>query len=58
VPVEEGKTAEFLLFNPAGSTTFTPEYMCSRSRNTPFINQTLQGSIDLVVKDGMILLER
>jgi dihydroorotase len=58
VPVEEGKTAEFLLFNPAGSTTFTPDYMCSRSRNTPFINQTLQGSIDLVVKDGMILLER
>ena len=42
----------------SGSTTFTPDYMCSRSQNTPFVNQTLQGSIDLVVKDGTILLER
>jgi dihydroorotase len=58
VPISEGKTAEFLLFNPEGSTTFTPDYMQSRSQNTPFINQTLKGSIDLVVKDEAILLER
>jgi dihydroorotase len=58
VPIAEGKPAEFLLFNPEGSTTFTADYMQSRSQNTPFINQTLRGSIDLVVKDGTILLER
>jgi dihydroorotase len=58
VPIIEGGTAEFVLFNPKGETTFTPEYMQSRSENTPFLNQTLQGSIDLVVKDGEILLER
>lgn len=58
VPVAVGQTAEFLLFNPAGNTTFSRDYMRSRSENTPFINQTLRGSIDLVVKDGQILLER
>jgi dihydroorotase len=58
VPIEVGKTAEFLLFDPAGETTFTKDFMQSRSQNTPFLNQTLRGRIDLVVKDGNILLER
>jgi len=58
VPIEAGKTAEFLLFDPQGETTFTKEFMQSRSQNTPFLNQTLRGSIDLVVKDGNVLLER
>ncbi len=58
VPIEEGKAAEFVLFNPAGETTFTRDYMQSRSQNTPFLDQTLKGSIDLVVKDGNVLLER
>jgi dihydroorotase len=58
VPIVQGGVAEFLLFDPDKSTTFTKEYMRSRSQNTPFLNQTLQGSIDLVVKDGAILLER
>ena len=58
VPIEAGKTAEFLLFDPQRETTFTKEFMQSRSQNTPFLNQTLRGSIDLVVKDGNVLLER
>lgn len=58
VPIVEGGTAEFLLFDPGKSTTFTKAYMRSRSQNTPFLNKTLQGSIDVVVKDGVILLER
>jgi dihydroorotase len=53
-----GQPAEFLLFDPEGSTTFTKDYMRSRSQNTPFIDKTLHGSIDLVVKDGVVLLER
>ena len=58
VPVEEGKTAEFILFDTEGSTTFSPEFMKSKSQNTPFLNKTLKGSIDLVVRGGDILLER
>lgn len=58
VPVEEGKPAEFILFDPEGSTTFTTEFMKSKSRNTPFLNKTLKGSVDLVVRGTEVLLER
>jgi len=58
VTIAVGQPAEFLLFDPDGSTTFTKDYMRSRSQNTPFIDKTLHGSIDLVVKDGIVLLER
>jgi len=58
VPVSEGKPADFILFNPAGSTTFSVDFMKSKSRNTPFLDRTLKGSIDLVVRGTEILLER
>jgi dihydroorotase len=58
VPVAEGKFAEFLLFDPEGSTTFTADFMKSKSRNTPFLDQTLKGSVDLVVRGTEVLLER
>ena len=58
VPVEEGKFAEFILFDPEGSTTFTAEFMKSKSRNTPFLDKMLKGSVDLVVRGNEVLLER
>lgn len=58
VPVEEGKPADFILFDPEGSTTFTADFMKSKSINTPFLDRTLKGSVDLVVLGAEILLER
>lgn len=58
VPVVEGGVAEFILFDPEGSTTFGVDFMKSKSRNTPFLDRTLKGSIDLVVRGSEILLER
>lgn len=58
VPIIEGGSAEFFLFDPDGETLFSTDFMRSKSRNTPFINQTLKGSIDLVVRAGDILLQR
>jgi len=58
VPVEEGKAADFILFDPEGSTTFSVEFMKSKSRNTPFLDKTLRGSVDLVVLGSEVLLER
>jgi len=58
VPIVEGGTAEFILFDPEGETTFTADFMQSKSQNTPFLDQTLDGSIDLVVFGGEVLLER
>ncbi len=58
VPIEEGGSAEFIMFDPEGKTTFTPEFMQSKSQNTPFLNKTLDGSIDLVVLGDQVLLDR
>ncbi|MEZ0386436.1 MAG: dihydroorotase [Verrucomicrobium sp.] len=58
VPVVEGGAAEFIVFDPNGSTTFTKEFMKSKSSNTPFLNQTLKGSVDVVVVNGEVLLNR
>lgn len=58
VPVVEGGPAEFLLFDPEGQTTFTEDFMQSKSQNTPFLDQTLDGRIDLVVLGEQVLLER
>ncbi len=58
VPVKEGGSAEFIVFNPARSTTFSREFMKSKSINTPFLDQTLQGMIERVVYRGEELLAR
>jgi len=58
VSVEEGKPADFLLFDPEAETTFTTDFMKSKSRNTPFLDKTLKGLVDLVVVGDQVLLER
>ena len=57
-PVREGGVAEFILFDENAETTFTAEFMKSKASNTPFLDKTLKGSIDLVVREGRVLLER
>jgi dihydroorotase len=58
VPIIEGGIADFILFNPARSTTFSRDFMKSKSINTPFINQTLQGMVERVMYRGEELLVR
>jgi dihydroorotase len=58
VPVVEGGAAGFIVFNPAATTTFTREFMKSKSVNTPFLDQTLQGKVEIVVHAGEVLLQR
>lgn len=58
VPIIEGGIADFILFNPARSTTFSRDFMKSKSINTPFIDQTLQGMIERVMYRGEELLVR
>ena len=58
VPIEEGKPAEVLVFDPKGETTFTREFLKSKSVNSPFYDQTLKGSIDVVILGDEVLLER
>jgi dihydroorotase len=56
--VSEGSPADLILFDPEKDTTFTADFMKSKSRNTPFLDKTLKGSVDLVVLGDEILLER
>ena len=58
VPIEESKPAELIIFDPDGKTTFSREFMRSKSINTPFLDQTLQGRVELVLRGSEILLQR
>ncbi len=58
VPIVEGGVAELLVFDPAGETAITREFMKSKSVNTPFLGKTLKGRVDLVVYGSEVLLER
>ena len=56
--IEQGQAVDLILFDPEAETTFTKEFMKSKSQNTPLINQTLKGSVDMVMLGNEILLER
>ena len=58
VPIEESKPAELIIFDPDGKTTFSRDFMRSKSINTPFLDQTLQGRVELVLRGSEILLQR
>jgi dihydroorotase len=58
VPVVEGGVAEFIVFNPGTTTTFSREFMKSKSVNTPFLDKTLQGRVEVVISNGQVLSER
>ena len=58
VPViTEGAAVNAVLFDPAASVTFTPQALRSRSHNTPFVNQTLIGSVIWVALGKEVLVD-
>ncbi len=58
VSIAVGQPADLILFNTEAETTFTKEFMKSKSQNTPFIDKTLKGRVDLVVLGDKVLLDR
>jgi dihydroorotase len=52
----EGESADFVVFNPEGRTKVDPETMASKSRNTPFIGQSLSGAVEEVALGASLLL--
>lgn len=56
--IEEGQAANLTLFNTEATSTFTKDFMKSKAQNTPFLDKTLSGRVDLVVLGDEILLER
>jgi len=53
-----GQDVDLILFDPEAESTFSAEFMKSKSINTPFIDQTLKGRVDLVMLGNDVLLER
>ena len=58
VSISEGGKAEFVIFDVNGETVFTKEFMESKSPNTPFLDKTLKGCVELVVVGKEVLLDR
>ncbi len=58
VKIAANQPAEFIVFDPNATTLFTKEFMKSKSSNTPFLDQQLDGSIAEVVYGGEVLLRR
>ncbi|MDB6138542.1 MAG: dihydroorotase [Verrucomicrobiaceae bacterium] len=58
VPIKEGGAAEFIVFNPDRTTTFTREFMKSKSINTPFLDKEVRGMVERVIYQGEELLSR
>ena len=56
--IAEGRPAELVVFDPAGKTRVSKEFMRSKACNTPFLDQELSGSIDRVVVGDDELLSR
>ena len=58
VAFEEGAKVDLTIFNPTRETVFTKEFMRSKSRNTPFLDQTVRGHVEMVILGDEILLDR
>ena len=55
VPIVAGHRADCVLFNPAATTTFSRSNMKSQSSNTPFLDRTLEGAVEMVVVGNAVL---
>jgi dihydroorotase len=58
VTIAGGRPCEFVVFDPAGETRFTREFMRSKSGNTPFLDRTMAGRVEMVVLGDKVLLDR
>ena len=50
--LEAGALADLVLFEPGGTTEFTPGFLAGKSFNTPFLNQSLPGKVVATIVDG------
>lgn len=56
--VEEGKTADLVVFNPKKEYVIEPDKFCSKGRNTPFAGKKVKGMVMATIVDGRVIYER
>lgn len=54
--LKEGVKANLTLFNPAAKWSLTKEYIASKSKNTPLIDQELTGKVYGVVNNNQVIV--
>ena len=55
--IKKGFDADLTIVDLNGKVRFTPETLLSKSNNTPYINKSLQGRVDVTICDGRITWE-
>lgn len=58
VTIEEGSKVNLVLFDPDSETHFNRDFFQSKSMNSPFLDETLQGEVTLVLRGDEVLLDR
>ncbi len=58
VVIKEGARVDLTVLNPNAEAHFTTDFMRSKSKNTPFLDQKLNGLVELVLLADQILLDR
>jgi len=56
--IREGNEAELVLFDPEERTPVNRNFLRSKSTNTPFLDESLSGSVELVIRGDEVLLDR
>ncbi len=52
--VEEGKEANLVVFDPTAAWVYKPETICSKSKNSPFVNREFKGKITRVIMEDRV----
>jgi dihydroorotase len=55
--LREGALAEVVLVDPEGGFTVDPARLRSKSRNTPFLGEALQGRVKMTIAGGRVVFE-
>ncbi len=58
VSVAAGQPADLVLFDPDAATTFSRAFTKSKSHNTPFLDKTLHGAVEMVVLGESVLKDK
>ncbi len=56
--VEEGKSADLVVFNPKKQYVIEPDKFSSKGRNTPFAGKKVKGMVMATIVDGRVIYER
>ncbi|WP_299216482.1 dihydroorotase [uncultured Aquimarina sp.] len=57
VSIDKGNKADLSLFTPKGNTTFIEKHILSTSKNSAFINKSIEGSTYGIVGNGQLVLK-